>query len=210
MAAEPEGSRTRRSWSRDLIIETIRHRFSQGDALNPQLLQGEDPSLLAAGRRYFGSWPNALRASRVPPVRRLASRRHFRGYWTRELLIAEIRRHAAQGHHLYAHAMQQTDNCLVSAATYHFGSWAEALTQAGYDAEAIRANQRHTADSVAAEIRRLLIEDGKIDDAAVRTHNRTLYWAARKYFGSWRNAVVFARQTLRTFPESSREPVSIS
>ena len=208
MTAEPIQHSKRRSWTRDLVIRTIQDRQRQGLALNPQLLQQEDTSLLAAGRRYFGSWPKALRAANVPPIRRMASKRHHRGYWTRELLTAEIRRHAAMGHPLYAHAMQQLDNCLVSAATYHFGSWSNALEQSGFDPDSIRANRRHSPHSVAQEIQHLLIEQADIDDAVVRTHYRTLYWAARKYFGTWHNAVAFTQEALMAHGSSQRKPAS--
>lgn len=184
----------RRSWSRDAVIEAIQFRYQHGLALNPQTLQSQDASLLAAGRRYFGSWPKALRAAKVPPIRRLASHRHERGYWTRELLIGEIRRHADQGDPLYAHAMQAVDNCLVSAATYHFGSWARALKAAGYDAEAIRANRRHSPETVIQEICELIDQYGELHDSWIRAKHRSLYWAARKYFGSWRQALAQSKR----------------
>ncbi|MCY0898499.1 MAG: hypothetical protein OWU33_06095 [Firmicutes bacterium] len=204
MATELLTDSKRRSWNRNLVIETIQYRHQQGMSLNPQRLQLDDPSLLAAGRRYFGSWPKALKAAKVPPVRRLAQNRHRRGYWTPDLLISEIRRHAEQGDPLYAHAMQKIDNCLVSAATYHFGSWAEALTAAGFDADAIRANRRYTEDSVLQEIQRLLAQNEDLRDLSARRAHRSLYWAARKFFGTWRTAVTLARSQANTAPDASR------
>lgn len=196
MATQLIGISKRRSWTRELVIETIQYRYQHQAALNPQRLQAEDASLLAAGRRYFGSWPKALEAASVPPVHRPPAHRHQRGYWTRELLISEIHRHASIGEPLYAHAMQQIDNCLVSAATYHFGSWSEALTAAGFDADVIRANHRHSTDSVITEIREIMKEQTDVRDIAIRTQRASLYWASRKYFGSWRNALAAARQSI--------------
>ena len=206
MTAASMNRSKRRSWSRELVIDSIKDRYQQGLALNPQRLQKDDARLLAAGRRYFGSWPKALKAAKVPPVRRMTMKRHHRGYWTRELLVSEIRHHAALGHPLYAHAMQQLDNALVSAATYHFGSWADALLQSGFDPDAIRANRRHSPDSVAEEIRGLLEKNEALDETMARTQYRTLYWAARKHFGSWNRAVA----TVRNAPTDAREPVSLS
>lgn len=205
MTAELKIREKRRSWNRDRVIGSIQDRHHLGLALNPQLLQHEDASLLAAGRRYFGSWPQALRAAGVPPLQRLESPRHQRGYWTRERLITEIRRHAAQGHPLYAHAMQQLDNRLVSACTYHFGCWANALQQSGFDPQSIRANVHHSPDSVTQQIQQLLTTPDAINDATIRAHHRTLYWAARKYFGSWRNAVA---QASRSAPQA--KPASLT
>ncbi|WP_420824589.1 homing endonuclease associated repeat-containing protein [Sulfobacillus harzensis] len=63
---------------------------------------------------------------------------HLRGLVTCERILAEIHRHAQQGHSLYARAIQARDNRLVSAATYRFGSWAKALGAAGFDSETLR------------------------------------------------------------------------
>nr|WP_243239694.1 hypothetical protein [Sulfobacillus harzensis] len=122
---------------------------------------------------------------------------HRRGYWTNDLLLQEIRRHAANGDPLYAHAMQAIDNCLVSAATYHFGSWADALEAAGFDPDAIRATRRHTAASVMEEIQRLLRSGAEVGDTVVRRHDYTLYRAAQKFFGTWQKAVEASRAELR-------------
>lgn len=182
----------RHSWSRQLVVQAIMARHHQGLALNPQALEAEDSSLLAAGRRYFGSWPKALKAAHIPPVPRAVTPRHDRGYWSREVLITEIRRHAEAGDPLYAHAMQKLDNRLVSAATYHFGSWAQALAEAGFDPNVIRANHRYTPDAVLSEIRQLLGASTDLRDTVARSRYRSLYWAARKYFGGWRSAVLLA------------------
>ncbi len=189
VSSETTATRKRKSWSEELVIKTIQTRYMNGSALNPQDLQLEDSSLLAAGRRYFGSWSKALEAAHVPPVPRHWTMRHRRGYWTRDLLLEEIRRHAAQGDPLYAHAMQSIDNCLVSAATYHFGSWAEALEAAGFDADSIRATRRHTAASVIEQIGKLLTSGQEVVESTVSRDDYTLYRAAQKYFGSWQKAV---------------------
>lgn len=179
----------RRSWNQQAVIDVIVERHRLGLTLYPQRLQDEFPSLLAAGRRYFGSWPKALQAAKIPALRRLPSPRHRRGFWTEERLVSSIRAHAAQGHPLYAHAMQQMDNRLVSAATYHFGSWARALQVAGFDAEDIRANRRRSPEAIIEEISELRRRGEDLRDSQVRRQHRSLYWAARKYFGSWQEAL---------------------
>ncbi|NMP23343.1 homing endonuclease associated repeat-containing protein [Sulfobacillus harzensis] len=187
---------SRRRWSRERVLAEICARHQANRPLNAQALTHEDPSLLAAGRRYFGSWPKALTAAGIAvQVRAASSARHHRGYWTRERIAQEIRRHAAAGHPLHAHAMQQDHNQLVSAATYHYGSWRQALQAAGFNPEALRGARRHSCESVAAEIQRLMSEGADLRDCAVRRHYRPLYWAAQKYFGSWRTALDKARQT---------------
>lgn len=172
------------------VLEAIRARDAQQQALTPKSLIQEDPSLLGAGRRYFGSWPAALKAAGILERRRAtSSKRHQRGYWTRERIAQEIRRHAHEGHALHAHAMQKRHNALVSAATYHFGSWSEALRQAGFNPDAVRGARRHTCQSIIEDIAALAREGADLRDSAVRRNHRPLYWAAQKYFGSWRKAL---------------------
>ena len=187
-------AKTRQKWSQALVISRIRSRHLNGWALNVQVLARDDSSLLAAGRRYFGSWQNALDAAGfTPPSSRLAGVRHGRGYWSRERILAEIENAAGHGYALHAHAMQRTNNRLVSAATYYFGSWAEALRQAGFDADAIRAVRRHSTDSIIADIQQLLAQNADVRDCSMRRDHRSLYWAAQKYFGSWRQALCAAQ-----------------
>ncbi|MCL5115972.1 MAG: hypothetical protein M1272_02355 [Firmicutes bacterium] len=187
--------RARISWSQELIISAIQARAQRGQALTAQTMAVEDAPLLAAARRRFGSWKNALLAAGLPPVSgRAGSRRHGRGYWTRERILTEIREHARLGHPLHAHAMQQHCNQLVSAATYHFGSWAQALNHAGFNADDIRAVRRHSQETVIRDILALIEAQADLRDCNIRRHHRPLYWAAQKYFGSWRTALGTAEQ----------------
>ncbi len=179
----------RQTWSPARVIQAIQARHRAGLPVNPQCLHRDDSRLLAAGRRYFGSWSAALKAAHVPVPRRNIHKRHPRGHWTRERLIHAITHHAREGDPLHAHAMQRLNNRLVSAATYHFGSWAEALRQAGFDADAIRATRRHSPDTVLEEIRLMMARGADLRDSAMRRHNRSLYNAAQTHFGSWRKAV---------------------
>ncbi len=194
MTITQTSSRPRPKWSPDRVLDAIQARVQQNLPLNPQALASEDPRLLAAGRRYFQSWPRALAAAGIPAEStRPCGRRHGRGYWTRERIIQKILEHAEAGNRLHAHAMQTHDNRLLSAATYHFGSWAQALEAAGYDAESIRASRRHSCESVVAEIRSLIEGKADLRDCAIRKSHRPLYWAAQKYFGSWKQALNQAR-----------------
>lgn len=133
---------TRQVWTAQRVIEKIQERHQAGQPVNVQRVHCEDSPLLAAGRRYFGSWTAALRAAKVPIPPRRHHRRHPRGHWTRERLIQSIQHHAKAGDPLHAHAMQKRNNSLISAATYHFGSWREALRHAGLDPDEIRGGHR--------------------------------------------------------------------
>jgi hypothetical protein len=81
--------------------------------------------------------------------------------------------------------MQKIDNRLISAATYHFGSWHEALRQAGLDADSIRTRRPWTPESLLDEIRALVESGANSRDRAARRRYQALYAAARTHFGSW-------------------------
>jgi len=50
----------KRRWDRAAVADEIRRRLGQGLALNAGCVEREDPGLLAAGRRLYGSWRAAL------------------------------------------------------------------------------------------------------------------------------------------------------
>ncbi len=201
---ESKGAR-RQAWTAEKVLEAIQLRYQQDQELYPGVLQMDDASLLSAGRRYFGSWPRALKAADVPAIRRLPSPRRPRGHWTAERLIEEIRRHGEQGHPLYSYAMQRRDNCLVSAATYHFGSWAKALAAAGFDADAVRATGHNSRQAVVNTIHRLLQKYDDIDHAKAARAYYSLCRGAEKFFGSWQDAVSFVKLTA-VAPNTEYEP----
>ncbi|NMP24880.1 hypothetical protein [Sulfobacillus harzensis] len=185
----------RHLWSQDLVIAAIRERDCNGLPLNSQALLEEDPNLLAAGRRYFKSWPNALAAAGLPRPVRAYGRQRPHGYWTVDRLVEEIQSRAQRGEPLNASAVQRDNNPLIAAATYHFGSWSEALRVAGYDPDAIRRNRHHSPQTVKAEIQELLNRHADLRVNSVRVQNAALLWAARKYFGTWAQAVACTRET---------------
>lgn len=178
----------RRRWTAELVIESILDRHQKKLALNPQSLETEDSALLAAGRRYFGSWPKALKEAGIS-MAFVHAQRHPRGHWSQEKVLMEIRKHHQLGLPLNARAIQQLNNRLISAATYYFGSWRQALIHSGFDPDTIQRNKRHTEETIRSEIAELLHRSSDVRDITMRRHHRRLYWAASQYFGSWQKAL---------------------
>lgn len=185
---------SRHQWSCQEIIEKVRWRHQTGRPLNAQAVARDDSALLAAARRYFGHWNRCLEASGIDPASCRPRRiRRPPGYWTRERIVASIRHYAEQDHPLHAHYMQQTDNALLAAATYHFGSWAEALEAAGLDPQQIRRTTPRSAEQIIEAIQAIAASDrSQLRDSVARRHHRALYGAAQTYFGSWAVAVTQA------------------
>jgi len=88
---------------------------------------------------------------------------------TKERVLAEIRQHAQAEHDLAAHRMQALDSKLVAAAVQYFGSWKQAIEEAGFDYEMICLNRHWTrfpaASSIPTAISELLDAGG---NASVR------------------------------------------
>ncbi len=69
-AAGIEGACRRkiRRWDRQSVVAAIELRKRTGLALNAGALERDDPALLSAGRRQFGSWNEALTAAGLDPA----------------------------------------------------------------------------------------------------------------------------------------------
>jgi hypothetical protein len=80
--------------------------------------------LYDAGRRCFGSWREALRAAGIDP----ASVQRARQPWTRDEIIAELRRCARASKNEYR--PDYSTEAFVKAARRLFGSWQAALDAA--------------------------------------------------------------------------------
>lgn len=181
----------RQRWSRERIIEEIRHLHRQGIPLNMASVRRVASSLVATAcsRKYFGSWRAAVEAAGFDYDEVVRVRR-----WTPERVIAEILALHQQGASLRPSAIMNVKQTLLTAARKHFGSWRSAVEAAGIDYAAYmrqRQDERAEADKhqIIAEIRRLY-EEGRIDElrGAWRYH-LSLFRKARHRFGSWRKAI---------------------
>jgi hypothetical protein len=88
--------------------------------------------LYDAGCRRFGSWREALRAAGIDP----ASVRQTRVPWTRDEIVAELRR-CAKRPKKHRHS-DYNPKAFVKAARRLFGSWQNALAAARLDESKIR------------------------------------------------------------------------
>jgi hypothetical protein len=117
--------------------------------------------------------------------------------WTKEKLIAEIKRIHAEGADLSPTAIQTTHSALFSSARSrsHFGSWRSAVEAAGLDYDQLkRVKQRWNREEILERIREMHLQGHDLLDPRFKVKNRSLYLAAcaHRYFGSWRRAVEMA------------------
>jgi hypothetical protein len=114
--------------------------------------------------------------------------------WTKDKLIAEIKRLYNEGADLSPTAIQKTNSALFSSARSrsHFGSWRTAIEAAGLDYDDLkRVKQRWNREEILLRIREMHAQGHDLLDPKFKTKNRSLYLAAcaHRYFGSWRRAV---------------------
>ena len=121
--------------------------------------------------------------------------------WSKHMIIESIRRHRASGHTLIPSRMLEIDSLLVGAAIRHFGSWRQAVEEAGADYGLVlrRARQlrsrnltKWTPRSILWELRRLweLGEDVRVSTMRLRLPG--LSRAAVKHYRSWASVLAAA------------------
>lgn len=148
---------------RDALCELA----ERGVPLTATRVAEENPRLMRVIRRTIpGTWHDVLETLDLedpdPP-------------WTRERVLAELRRVHAAGEPLNARHNQ----ALASAARSLFGSLAAAAAQVG---ASVRSQRHWTREEVLAELR-ALAQQGQI--ISKRRVPRSLVEAAAKLFGSW-------------------------
>jgi hypothetical protein len=149
LAAGVDPTRFRRvvTWTRDRVIEGILIRALRNEPLGARSTQPQ--SLVAAGRRFFGTWSAALEVAGVDRKKTafrtvevtclhvsisptgLKPMRPQRQTWTKDAIIAAIQVRHAQQKPLSVGELKRDDNALYGAARRHFGKWRNALVAAG-------------------------------------------------------------------------------
>jgi hypothetical protein len=138
----------RLKWSQELILERIRELRERGSDLTPSEVGARHGALVSAAERYFGNWPAAVRAAGIDyeQVRESGRRRRSAriSKWSRERIVAEIRRLHQAGEDLSWAVMERKYQPLCAAAVKqcYFGSWRAAMEAAGLDYEQIKAAAR--------------------------------------------------------------------
>ena len=166
-------------------------------------------NIVSAARRHFGSWNKAVLAAGVKPTKLLRVIP-----WNEERVIEAILTRALRNESLAARVVEPRS--LVEAGHRFFGGWAAAVTAAGLDLATTEPPPRGTKRSrlasarasgttkakvtrvpwnkerVVASLLARLREQKPIYSNALARDERSLYHAARRYFGSWNQAMLAA------------------
>lgn len=173
-----------RLWTPERVLAEILGRARRGAALSHSAASREHPLLVWEAARHFGSWRAALAAAGLDPERFALRRR-----WSRERLLAELRRLETSGVPLREIDCARHVRGLTQAARRLFGGWDQALAAAGLKRPP-RRTLRHgawTPERVLAELRELAPNAPRARQALrIRP---ALVRAAWKFWGSWARAL---------------------
>lgn len=98
-----------------------------GSSKKPFNVSKEHPKLYLKARRLFGSWKKALEACGIDYEK---TRNHRK--WSRERVIRQIKELDLKGYSLRPKDLRGNGTVsLISAASYHFGSWRKAVEASG-------------------------------------------------------------------------------
>jgi len=204
----------REQWPPAKIITAIKSLAHRRQALSLTEVNRQYPQLVDAARRRFGSWPKAVIAAGIDPVKLRRA-----PPWTKDRIIQAILARALHDERLGSHYVRPKS--LAEAGTRVFGSWRAAITAAGLDpmrylevpevrladtaarvdsrpgrpaspegsATSTGGATRWTSETVAEAIMRRLHDHQPLNSAAVKREDRPLYRAGERLFGNWRRAL---------------------
>jgi hypothetical protein len=181
--------RSYKRWSKEEVLRVIGEWRAKGRQLNSGHIARNYPALAYAGRKYCGSWEDAIKAAGLDyeAIRRKC-------FWSRRKIVERIRELSAAGEPLYVSAAEVKHGGLVGAATVYFGSWRQAIKAAGFDYRKIKRQKEWSKGEIVIEMKRMRREGVDLRTTIpVRKKYRTLHAAAIRYFGSWAAAMKAAK-----------------
>jgi hypothetical protein len=123
----PDRAQVQVRWSPGKVVSAIRTLSRRRRRpMQPSDLRRRYSDLVHAARRFFGSWPKALIAARVDPVKLGCA-----VPWTKERIIEAILTRALNNEALDIRTVRP--KALVAASGKIFGTWGAALIAAGLD-----------------------------------------------------------------------------
>jgi len=177
-----------RAWTKELLVALLRARAKAGLKLNSGAVGHEDPGLVRAGTKLFGSWDQALTAAGIDPK---AIR--LRQVWTKELVVAAIKKRARKGLKLNIGKVREEDVLLGVAGYKLFGSWDNAVEAAGLNPDDVRINrQTWTKESVVAAVKERARRGLPLNAGALQVDDSSLGRIGGRLFGSWDKALAAA------------------
>ncbi len=176
-------------WTRKTILQEIRALYAQGDELNYDSADTNHPQLMRAASWHFGTWQRAVETAGIDYSE---VSKYIR--WTREMVILRIRELHGRGSDLSWSKISSSDGDPAMAAAavrvnLGFGTWHDAVTEAGLDYEEVARYRHWTPERVVEEIQRLAQLKAPLSSKIVQQNHPPLYNAAKRRFKQWDKAL---------------------
>ncbi|MDP6723165.1 MAG: hypothetical protein QGF59_31175 [Pirellulaceae bacterium] len=174
--------------TREDIIRQIVRRDVEQLGLTEVIVQQQDAKLYQSACDHFGTWETALQYAGVDI-------RHAAPLSSRDCVLREIRKLCVRGCNLTTASAMKRDRRLYDAARHHFGTWQNALREAGINLEHVRLPKKPRTldkDKIIRQLHKRHEAGLSMKRNDVCLDNRALATAAINAFHSWRRALAAA------------------
>jgi hypothetical protein len=197
-------------WTKPRIVEELRRLHAAGIDLSYNALAKRKQSRVSAAAYHFGSYRHAVQKADIPYDQVLRRPR-----WSKQTIIAEIKKARRAGIELHWSAVSQRRDELGKAAFASlqprlFGQWHRALHAAGLDADQISQYRNWDRHTVVFELKGRASDREKLNSGALQQEDPGLHASAVRYFGSYDKALKAAKldpEALRLRKSWSRSTV---
>ena len=188
-------------WDKPRILKELKRLGRTGADLSYNALARKRQALLSAAAYHFGSYRKAVERAGIDYA--TVTRRPR---WTKQRIIALIKKGKRQGHDLHWSAVTQRRDDLGRAAFASlqprlFGRWDRALHAAGLDADEVSIYRNWDRNTVVFELRARAADRLPLNSGALQRDDSGLHAAAVRHFGSYDRAL----RAARVDPDSVRQ-----
>jgi len=186
-------------WTPDAVITAIRTLKRQKHPLRFKHIPPHLAGLYLEACKQFGSWNGAVHAAGLRAYGDTGEVKPRAKKWTREFIVATIKKLHADHQPLNSIAVGQTS--VYRSAYKEFGGWRQAITAAGIDYDSVRLTasdggygkgRTWNKTSVVAAILQRHSQGLSVAATVVDKADSGLRFAARQHFGHWTTALIAA------------------
>jgi hypothetical protein len=191
LSGQPRGR-----WTKDKVLAWVKKRIARGGSLLVKDIPGDLHNFVVY--HFDKNWTEFVESFGVT----YPGFRPRRSFWTKEKLIDEIRRWAAEGHRTNVKSVSREYQSLLHQARKYYKSWDTARAAAGVEVtRAPRgAARRFTPEELLEAIRQWKAAGNLTNQNTVQSQNFTLLYYGRKYFKTWRGACAAAGVEVTCLP----------
>jgi hypothetical protein len=170
-------------WDCNTIARELKRRHQRGEDIWSRGLRVTDSALHAAAVHWFGSYRQAVEAAGLNYVKICHC---LPNTWSREKIVAEIKRLHRQGRPLHHARLERTHPRLVISMYRYFGSFRRAIRAAGIDYSTVMVRPARTwhPPRVIRELKQIYRDGTGLWNRALRRRSPYLMRAAKQLFGS--------------------------